>query len=248
MPIDLSNKESRQGAIDALKTILKSKKAPILVTPGPVGGGGGPQLQPPRNVKVRPQGPQGGPQPQPQQPQKGPEDDPKGPQNNPVKPGQPQGPQGGQQGGQQGPQNGPQGQGGQGGGQQGPTGNGTGNGGGNGSGGGEEEKEKGKGQGEKEPTDPLDELDDSETDEERKDRLERIKQDMDPETIAQDLDDIKRDTNIRQGEIMKAKQDALDALTRETQGGNLSSFSSFSVDLFKAINSQVKQAKHKDDT
>ena len=53
---------------------------------------------------------------------------------------------------------------------------------------------------------------------------------------------------IRQGEILKAKKDAAAQLTKEINGAELRSFSTFSADLFRAINSQVKTAKHKEDT
>lgn len=41
MAVDLTNVESKQGALDALKMILRSRKQPLKVKGGG-GGGGGP--------------------------------------------------------------------------------------------------------------------------------------------------------------------------------------------------------------
>ena len=56
MAVDLTIADSAKGAIDALKIILKSRQQPIKVKGGS-GGGGGPQLQPPKNIEVEPDGP-----------------------------------------------------------------------------------------------------------------------------------------------------------------------------------------------
>lgn len=165
MAIDLTNIESKQGALDALKMILKSRKQPIKVKPGG-GGGGGPQLQPPKNIEMELDGP-GDPGDQPE--------DPNGPKG-PVEPGDP-----------------------------------------------------------------------GETPEEKANRIARIN---DPAGIDQDIEDIKVDTEIRNAEIARknAKRNAVGDLVNGVSGGSLNDFASFSADLFKAIASQVRQAKHKSDT
>ena len=152
MAVDLTNIESKQGALDALKMILKSRKQPIKVKGGG-GGGGGPQLQPPKNIEVESDGP--------------------------VEPGDPG--------------------------------------------------------------------DKSETPEEKAQRIARIN---DPDGIEQDIEDIKTDTELRNAEQARknAKRNAVDDLVNGVAGGSLNDFSSFSADLFKAISTQVKQAKHKSDT
>ena len=192
MAVDLTNAESKQGALDALKIILRSRKQPIKVTPGP-GGGNGPQLQPPKNIEIE-KGPKGNPGDPPDTPPDNPPDKPNG---NPP----PKGPKG--------PQQPPDG----------PTGGGDGG----------------------------DEKDREETPQERADRIARIN---DPTDIASDLADIQQDTALRNAEIARknAKRNAVDDLVNGVSGGNLSDFASFSADLFKAISSQVRQAKHKSDT
>jgi hypothetical protein len=152
MAVDLTNVESKQGALDALKMILRSRKQPIKVKGGS-GGGNGPQLQPPKNIEVEPDGP--------------------------VEPGDPG--------------------------------------------------------------------DKPETPEEKAQRIARIN---DPDGIEQDIEDIKTDTELRNAEQARknAKRNAVDDLVNGVAGGSLNDFSSFSADLFKAISTQVKQAKHKSDT
>lgn len=167
MAVDLTNIESKQGALDALKLILKSRKQPIKVK-NSSGGGGGPQLQPPKNIEIEGGEPgESGEQPA----------DPNGPNSN------------------------------------GPAGPG----------------------------------DLGETPEERADRIARIN---DPDGVEQDIDDIRQDTELRNAEILRkrAKRDAVDDLVNGVPGGSLHDFASFSADLFKAISTQVKQAKHKSDT
>lgn len=153
MAVDLTNIESKQGALDALKTILKSRKQPIKVKNSP-GGGGGPQLQPPKNIEVEP--------------------------DEPIEPG----------------------------------------------------NSKGKPE---------------ETPEEKAQRIARINN---PEDIEQDIEAIKTDTELRNAEQARknAKRNAVNDLVNGVAGGSLNDFSSFSADLFKAISSQVRQAKHKSDT
>lgn len=153
MAVDLTNVESKQGALDALKMILRSRKQPIKVK-GSNGGGNGPQLQPPKNIEVEPDGPV-------------------------------------------------------------------------------------------EPGDPGDKPE--ETPEEKAQRIARIN---DPDGIEQDIEDIKTDTELRNAEQARknAKRNAVDDLVNGVAGGSLNDFSSFSADLFKAISSQVRQAKHKSDT
>lgn len=168
MAVDLTNAESKQGALDALKLILKSRKQPIKVKGGG-GGGGGPQLQPPKNIEVEPKGPGGDPGDTPE--------DPNGPKpNGPAEPGDP-----------------------------------------------------------------------GETPEEKADRISRIN---DSDSIEQDIEDIKTDTEIRNAENARkrAKRSAVDDLVNGVSGGSLNDFASFSADLFKAISTQVRQAKHKSDT
>lgn len=150
MAVDLTNQDSKQGALDALKIILKSRKQPIKVKGGNGGGGGGPQLQPPKNIEIEPEGP--------------------------VDPGDP-----------------------------------------------------------------------GETPEQKANRIARIN---DPDGIDQDIQDIKTDTEIRNAEETRkrAKKSAVDDLVNGVAGGSLGDFASFSADLFKAISTQVKQAKHKSDT
>lgn len=166
MAVDLTNVESKQGALDALKMILRSRKQPIKVKGGK-GGGGGPQLQPPKNIEVEP-------------------GDPGEPGNTPKnKPGnQPGSLSGGELG---------------------------------------------------------------ETPEEKAQRIARIN---DPAGIEQDIKDIKLDTELRNAEQIRknAKRNAVDNLVNGVAGGSLKDFSSFSAELFKAIASQVRQAKHKSDT
>jgi hypothetical protein len=192
MAVDLTNIESKQGALDALKIILKSRKQPIKVQVGP-GGGGGPQLQPPKNIEIE-KGRGGKPPIPPEEP---PQDPPGG---NPPPDG-PTGPKGPQ------PPNGPSG----------PGSN--------------EDGDKG----------------DGETPQERADRIARIN---DPTDIAADLADIQQDTALRNAEIARknAKKNAVDDLVNGVSGGSLADFASFSADLFKAISTQVRQAKHKSDT
>lgn len=163
MAVDLTNLESKQGALDALKLILKSRKQPIKVKTGS-GGGNGPQLQPPKNIEI-----EGG------TPGDRADEDTK------KSTGQPQG------------------------------------------------------------------TDSEETAEERAQRIARIN---DPSTIEQDIEDIKTDTELRNAEIARknAKRNAVDDLVNGVSGGSLNDFASFSADLFKAISSQVRQAKHKSDT
>lgn len=164
MAVDLTNVESKQGALDALKMILKSRKQPIKVKGG--SGANGPQLQPPKNIEVEP-GEPGNSGDQPEDPNKA---------KGPAEPG-----------------------------------------------------------------------DLEETPEERANRIARIN---DPAGIDQDIKDIKVDTEIRNAEIARknAKRNAVDDLVNGVSGGSLNDFASFSADLFKAIASQVKQAKHKSDT
>ena len=149
MAVDLTNSESKQGALDALKTILKSRKQPIKVKGGP-GDGNGPQLTPPKNIEVEPDG--------------------------------------------------------------------------------------------GDPGDPT-----NETPEQKAQRIARIN---DPDGIEQDIEDIKTDTELRNAEKARkdAKKNAVDDLVNGVSGGSLGDFASFSADLFKAISSQVRQAKHKSDT
>lgn len=148
MAIDLNVADTKQGALDALNTILKSRKQPIKVKGG--GGGDGPQLQPPKNIEVEPD-----------------------------EPGEGDGP--------------------------------------------------------------------GETPEEKQDRLSRINN---PEGVEQDIEDIKTDTALRNAEASRknANKNAVDDLVNGVSGGSLADFESFSADLFKAISSQVRQAKHKSDT
>ena len=149
MAVDLTISDSKQGALDALKMILQSRKQPLEVQPGG-GGGKGASLQLPQNVKIR---------------------------------------------------------------------------------NGEGEVDGG----------------DGESAEAKADRIARIN---DPSEIDQDLADIKQDTALRNAEIARknAKRNAVDDLVNGVPGGGLGDFASFSADLFKAISSQVKQAKHKSDT
>lgn len=165
MAVDLTNLECKEGALEALKIILRSRQQPIKVKGGQ-GGGNGPQLQPPKNIEVEPA-------------------DPGTPGDAPEDPTAPKGPA--------------------------------------------------------QPGDP------GETEKEKKDRIARIN---DPDGIGQDIEDIKTDTELRNAEIARknAKRNAVSDLVNGVDGGSLSSFSSFSADLFKAISSQVKQAKHKSDT
>ena len=168
MAVDLTNAESKQGALDALKIILKSRKQPIKVKSG-AGGSNGPQLQPPKNIEV----------------------------------------DGGEAG----------------------------------KGGDDPAEEK-----ENKPTDgPVEPGDPGETEQERAERIARIN---DPSEVEQDLDDIRTDTGIRNAETARknAKRNAVDDLVNGVAGGNLGDFSSFSADLFKAVATQVRQAKHKSDT
>lgn len=153
MAVDLTITDTKQGALDALKLILKSRQQPIKVKGGG-GGGGGPQLQPPKNIEVEPT-------------------------DEPVEPGDPGNPE--------------------------------------------------------------------ETPEEKADRIARIN---DPEGVEQDIEDIKTDTEIRNAENARknAKKNAVDDLINGVSGGSLNDFASFSADLFKAISTQVRQAKHKSDT
>jgi hypothetical protein len=199
MAIDLTNHDSLKGAVDALKTILRSRKKPIEVQPGQSGNNQGPQLQLPKNVKIKPtkQQQDSTDSEDPQKPQQS--EDPQTPQN---------------------PQN-----------QQKP----------------EEKKDQNDQKPSTEPTDPLDELDDEEeSEEERQARIDRIN---DTSEIEQDIEDIKQDTELRNGEILRAKKKSLDDLVKQASGGgSLKDFSSFSADLFKAISTQVKKAKYKDDT
>lgn len=153
MAVDLTNVESKQGALDALKMILKSRQTPIKVKGGN-GGAGGPQLQPPKNIEVEPDEPgEGG--------------------------------------------------------------------------------------------DPGDTPE--ETPEEKAKRVAKIN---DPEGIEKDIEDIKLDTELRNAEQARknAKKNAVDDLVNGVAGGSLNDFADFSADLFKAISSQVRQAKHKSDT
>jgi hypothetical protein len=151
MAVDLTNAESKKGALDALKIILRSRKQPIKVKSGGGGGSGGPQLQSPKNIEVEPDGPG-------------------------------------------------------------------------------------------EPGDPGEE-----TETEKQNRIARIN---DPTDVEQDIEDIKQDTAIRNAEQARknAKRNAVDDLVNGVAGGTLGDFASFSADLFKAISSQVRQAKHKSDT
>jgi hypothetical protein len=166
MAVDLTNIESKQGALDALKLILKSRKQPIKVKGSSAAGGGGPQLQPPKNIEVE---------------SGQPGDDP----------------------------------------------------------GSSPEGTVGAAQASRGNTE--------ETAEERAQRIARIN---DPSNIDQDIEDIKTDTEIRNAEIARknAKRNAVDDLVNGVAGGSLNDFASFSADLFKAISSQVKQAKYKSDT
>lgn len=169
MAVDLTIADSAKGAIDALKIILKSRQQPIKVKGGS-GGGGGPQLQPPKNIEVEPDGPgENGDKPE--------NEDPNAPKpNGPVAPGDP-----------------------------------------------------------------------GETPQEKADRIARIN---DPTDVEQDIEDIKQDTDLRNAELARkqAKRNAVDDLVNGVSGGSLNDFASFSADLFKAISSQVRQAKHKSDT
>ncbi len=275
MAIDLTNNISAKGAVDALRTILKSRKQPLIIEPSKMGKGNGPQLQLPQNVKVRPQ-----PQPkQPNEPQINQPNQPKQPgeptpnqpgQNQPNQPQQPgqnqpgqpqpnqpgqnqpgqnqpgqsqpgqsgqnqpgQQPQNGQnQPGQQGqkqpgqdPQNGQNKQ------DKGDPG---------------DQKSKQQSQpGEDENKDPWDELVDDETEDEKQARIDRIN---DPTNNQKDIDQIRQDKELRDGEILRAKQKAKDEIIKATQGASLQDFSSFSADLFKAISTQIKPAKHKEDS
>jgi hypothetical protein len=193
MAVDLTNADSAQGAIDALKIILKSRQQPIKVKNGPGGGGGGPQLQPPKNIEV-----DGGGEGTPGDPGD-PEDKKNGKNGNPGDPGDAKKPN-----------------------------NGNGNNGNKGDGG-----DGGDGG--------------DETPEQRAARIARIN---DPTDIASDLADIKQDTELRNAEIERknAKRNAVDDLVKGAATGGLGDFASFSADLFKAVSSQVRQAKHKSDT
>lgn len=185
MAIDLTNHESLRGAVDALKTILKSRKKPIEVQPSPDSAGEGPQLKLPKNSKIKPTK-ETEKQEQEKEKQQNTSKQPSVKDDSPQK-----------------------------------------------------EPQKNK-------VDPLDELDDKEeTEEERQARINRIN---DPSEIEQDIEDIKQDKELRDGEILRAKKKALDDLTQAITGGDLRDFSSFSADLFKAISTQVKKAKHKEDT
>lgn len=237
MAIDLTNHDSLKGAVDALKTILRSRKKPIEVQPGLPGSADGPQLQLPKNVKIKPT------KETDQKVDSQEKEEEKDQQNN-------QGQQGSAKDDQN--QGKPQNQSSQ---QNQP---------------GESEAENQDKESSDEiensvdssdndladetnpsdsldnTKDPLDELDDEEeTEEERQARISRI---TDPSEIEQDIEDIKQDKELRDGEILRAKKKALDDLTKETTGGDLRDFSSFSIDLFKAISTQVKKAKHKEDT
>lgn len=229
MAIDLTNNESAKGAIDALKTILRSRQNPIIVEPGQIGKGKGPQLQLPQNVKVRPQ-PQPK-QPQPQQP-KTPEDPtkpepgnkPKEKTQDPTDSKDTQKQDGKAGNGKQGEQENSQGLPGEGG----------------------EGQEDKKDPTKEEPSDnPWDKLVDDETEDEKKARIDRIN---DTTNNQRDLDNIRQDKNLRDGEILRAKQKEKDEIIKATQGATLQDFSSFSTDLFKAISTQIKTAKHKEDT
>ena len=201
MAVDLTNSESAKGAIDALKTILKSRQQPIKVKVGTGGGGGGPQLQPPKNIEV-----EGGGKGTPGNP--GEDEENKNGKGNP--PGDP--------GDKNVPKNSPPGDGGEGG--SGTSGDGD---------------ENGDGKG------------DGETPEQRAARIARIN---DPTDIETDLADIRQDTALRNAEIARknAKKTAVDDLAKGAATGGLGDFASFSADLFKAISTQVRQAKHKSDT
>jgi len=83
-----------------------------------------------------------------------------------------------------------------------------------------------------------------ETPEEKQERIDRIN---DPAQIQQDLADIKQDTQIRQNDIVNAKKKEAEKIARAVKG-NLMDFANFSVDLFKAIKSQVGLSKHPEDT
>lgn len=169
MAVDLTNAESAKGAIDALKIILKSRQQPIKVKGGP-GAGGGPQLQPPKNIEVEPTEPGDTPGDEPEDP------------NKPTK-----------------------------------------------------------------PTGPVEPGDPGETPQEKADRIARI---TDPSEIEQDIEDIKQDTELRNADHARkqAKRGAVSDLVNGVSGGSLGDFASFSADLFKAVATQVRQAKHKSDT
>jgi hypothetical protein len=208
MSIDLTNSESLRGAVDALKTILKSRKRPLVVTQNSNGGGGGAQLQLPKNVKIKPTNSDSQDSQKPTEPQQSQNSNSSQGSQNAMKADQPKDTTSGAEGAKSNNDN------------QNPI----------------DEK------------DPLDELDDSESTEERQARLDRIQKSLEDDEIQKDIEEIRQDTALRNSEILRAKKDALDQLTKQINGKELQPFSSFSVDLFKAINSQIKKAKHKEDT
>lgn len=84
-------------------------------------------------------------------------------------------------------------------------------------------------------------------------RLKKIEQDLSDENLEQELKDIKADTifkdiaNRQEQERIKGKKAELDKL-RQTAKTGLADFSDFTMDLFKAIKSQLNTAKDPEDS
>lgn len=88
----------------------------------------------------------------------------------------------------------------------------------------------------------------TETPEEKKSRLDRIQQDLTQDAIEADLAEIRDDTQMRRTEAERKLKAEKDALAKATAASTPLDFSSFEVDLYRAIKSQVTKAMHKADT
>jgi len=83
---------------------------------------------------------------------------------------------------------------------------------------------------------------DGETPEERQARIDRIN---DPSEVEQDIDEIRQDTEIRKGNAARARKKEIDKIAAQN---TMLDFRDFSVDLFKAVKSQITTAKQPEDT
>lgn len=91
-----------------------------------------------------------------------------------------------------------------------------------------------------------DEDEEGESEDEQSARVNKIQQDFNDTTqVQKDLQDIETDIAIKKGDAMRAKSKELDRIARK---GQLMDFKNFGVDLFKAINSQLKQSNTPEDS
>lgn len=85
----------------------------------------------------------------------------------------------------------------------------------------------------------------NESSKEEQTRLERIKQSMNNEEVAADINEIETDTAYRNAASVQGKRDELNRIKQQDRVGD---FSEFINDLYQAIKSQIGLSKNPEDT